>query len=136
MFLNLDIYPLILENLNLKNLLNCFRVNKFFSNICKKELEKRLEKIEIVVNEIYIEKIYLLIENRKFKIPEEKYSIQCIEYLLNEWFCYNFHTNEWVINFKICKYINKLRNKNNKYKDIKFLTFKIKDIKSYLIDID
>jgi hypothetical protein len=131
MELVLDIYPLILENINLETLIKCHEVSKFFYNISKKEMKKRLKKIEISINDIYLEKIYLLIENRKIEILD--YSI---EYLLNDWFCFNFHTQEWGLTYKLCKSINKLQEKKNQYKDIKFLTFKIENDESHLIDID
>jgi hypothetical protein len=119
-----DVYPLILENVDFKTLLSCIQVNSFFYKISKKEIEKRIEKIEIVLDEIYLKKIYLLFEDEKIEISE---TCEIIEDLLDEWFVYHFHFDEWLISCKLYDNILKYQEKKQNYKEIKSLIFDVKE---------
>jgi len=149
-YLHLDVYPLILKHLNLETLCNFNKINKFCNKISKKELKKRLNskipfdsknaKIELLINDIYLEKIFVLIENKKIEIPQDKYYFPFIRELLIDWFVFSFSTYKWILTFKIFKSIIRLNNKNinfeRKFNDNEqILIFEFKKEKSYLINL-
>ncbi len=150
--INLDIYPLIGEYLNWSTLQNFKLVNNFCYNIYKKEHPIRLNshypfgekesKIKIVVNDIFLEKIYCVIDEIIIEIPLEKIYISYVSEVLNQWFHYSFRNYKWILTGKIIKSILRINNKlleserKKISEDIQSLTFHFKNGKSslYLIE--
>lgn len=144
-YINLDLYDLIAQHLDWVTLQNFKHVNYFCYNIYKKEHIKRLNspypfgekksKIQILINDIYLEKIYCIIENIKIEIPLEKIFMNYVSQVLNDWFYYSFNNYKWILTGKVIKSIIKINNKNEINEDFDCLTFVFKDGKSNLYSI-
>jgi len=150
-YINLDLYQLIAQHLDWVTLQNFKYINFFCYNIYKKEYTKRINspypfgeknsKIQILINDIYLEKIYCIIDNIKNEIPLEKIFMNYVSQVLNDWFYYSFNNYKWNLSGNIIKSIIRINNKilENERKpmneDIQSLTFAFKDGKSFLFSV-
>lgn len=152
-YINLDLYQLIAEHLDWATLQNFKYINYFCHNVYKKEINspKRLNspypfgeknsKIQIIIDDIYLHKIYCVIENIKIEIPLEKIFMNYVFQVLNDWFYYSFNNYRWNLTGNIIKSIIRINNKiletekRPMNEDIQCLTFAFKDGKSFLFSV-
>ena len=141
----LDIYPLIIKYCDYTTLENFKYTNSFCYHVSRKEKLKRLKtffpfgelvKVQIVCNDINLEEINCIIDNKIINIPKNRFSMPCIKDILKTWFFYNFNTESWILTGKVIKSIIRLANKSDIENVGEVLTFQFKNKKSFLLEIN
>lgn len=146
-----DIYHVIAEHLDWNTLQNFKLANKLFYYIFKKEKYKRSHsrshsryplgekdaKISLLVNDLYLEKVYCIIGDKEIEIPDNKMTLPYITNVLDTWFHYSFRLEKWILTGKIIKSViclgNKTPDPEKIVNDIMKLTFSFSEGNSYLI---
>jgi len=147
-FIPLDLYPIIIKELDWSTLQNFKLSNSFCYDLYKNEVINRINSpypfgeeeslIKIIVDDIYLDEIYCVISDIEIEITPDKISMPYVSDVLTKWFHYSFRHNKWILTGKIIKSILRLNNKLpeiDRITNILTLLFSFKDGKSFLIDI-
>lgn len=142
-----DLIPSILSYTDWFTLQKCKKLNNFFYRLTNNEIEKRLNsdfpfgddaRISVVCHDIFIENIFITLDDNKILISKNQYSKNFIRNILVTWFLYCFPKKEFYISHKLYKSVIKLINKKvNKYinEDIQTFVFRFANNESFLEDI-
>ena len=119
--LDLDVFQNILFFADWITLNEIKKTTLFLNILAKKEIKKRLKskypfgepnaRVSIVTNDIDLESIVCVLNNRRIKIPKEKYRKSWVRNIIVNWFIYSFTRQEFILTNKLFKSIIRIMNK-------------------------